>query len=317
LRGRDRQWARRGGVRFGLGTGVQFERGGWTLTVIRQETADQYRVTGQRKRSGERPHHGAQSRRSPDLSGRRKIGCDSAATDEQPHPRPAIVPTVSPSWLRSPSTSSMRRRHACGLRTLRLWCAAAEGSMKDAPRCPKCAFLVEGKPIELKEGNFDRHLTRSDLPLWWTSGLRGCGPCIAMAPFYEATRSKLEPKMRFAKLNTQERAAAGGTLRHSQHSNPDRIPCRQEIAVKSGGWTRAADPMLTPCGLRLSAAWARCALGLGAGLGSLSRFGTPPRNDRSCQRRPCSHLIARICPLFAANRSGGGFESVRSMSLTA
>ena len=31
--------------------------------------------------------------------------------------------------------------------------------LKDAPRCPKChSPLFEGKPIELTEGNFDKHL---------------------------------------------------------------------------------------------------------------------------------------------------------------
>jgi thioredoxin 2 len=38
--------------------------------------------------------------------------------------------------------------------------------LKDSPRCPKCRCpLFEGKPTELTEANFDRHLTRSDLPL--------------------------------------------------------------------------------------------------------------------------------------------------------
>src|SRR5882757_5692285 len=33
-----------------------------------------------------------------------------------------------------------------------------------------------------------------------------CGPCLAMAPFFENTARQLEPKLRFAKLDTEERS---------------------------------------------------------------------------------------------------------------
>ncbi len=48
---------------------------------------------------------------------------------------------------------------------------------KDAPRCPKCHFpLFEGKPIDLTEANFERHLTRGDLPLAVDFWAPWCGP---------------------------------------------------------------------------------------------------------------------------------------------
>jgi thioredoxin 2 len=116
--------------------------------------------------------------------------------------------------------------------------------LKDAPRCPKCRLpLFEGKPIELKEGNFDRHLTRSDLPLVVDFWAPWCGPCMSMAPFYEAAAKQLEPKMRFTKLNTQDEPAPAG--RYGIRSIPTLIVfragkeiARQSGAMDTGGLTR-------------------------------------------------------------------------------
>lgn len=83
--------------------------------------------------------------------------------------------------------------------------------LKDPARCPKChSPLFEGKPIDLTEANFDRHLTRTGLPLAVDFWAPWCGPCIAMAPFFEATARQMEPHVRFAKLNTQDEPAPAG-----------------------------------------------------------------------------------------------------------
>jgi len=75
----------------------------------------------------------------------------------------------------------------------------------DQPRCGKCKQpLFTGHPIALTDQTFDRHLTRSELPLVVDFWAEWCGPCRMMAPFFEQAATELEPRVRLAKVNTDE-----------------------------------------------------------------------------------------------------------------
>jgi thioredoxin 2 len=81
--------------------------------------------------------------------------------------------------------------------------------LSEGPKCGQCKqALFNGKPLELKGGGLDTVLNHTGIPVLVDCWAPWCAPCRAFAPVFEQAARQLEPKLRLAKLNTEEEPAA-------------------------------------------------------------------------------------------------------------
>jgi thioredoxin 2 len=114
------------------------------------------------------------------------------------------------------------------------------GRVSEAPKCGKCGRPVfTSHPVELNQSSFHKHISRSDIPVVVDFWAPWCGPCKMMAPQFEQAAKELEPKVRFAKLNTDE--AQGTAARFNIRSIPTIALFRngREVARQPGAMSAA------------------------------------------------------------------------------
>ncbi len=97
--------------------------------------------------------------------------------------------------------------------------------------CGKCKkSLLDTKPIELTDSNFDEVIVNSDIPVIVDFWAPWCGPCKMMGPNFEKSATNFALKTLFVKVNTESEQNLGA--RFGIRSIPTLIVFKDSKEVK-------------------------------------------------------------------------------------
>jgi len=105
----------------------------------------------------------------------------------------------------------------------------------DEPVCGRCGKpLLDGRPIELGDADFDAVVTASKVPVLVDFWAPWCGPCRAMAPAFEQASRTLKGRALLVKVNSDENPAL--SARYAVRSIPTlvRLSGGRETQRQSG-----------------------------------------------------------------------------------